>query len=109
MTQRSKELLDRVRDAIRLKHYAYRTEKTSGLGETGETPGEGRAHQALAPSGSLRSPSPAVRYEGQHIPTPCGCFVRSDRNGIEFCLMPVTLLPRFANKVMESERVLCLA
>lgn len=28
MTQRPKKLLDQVRDAIRLKHYAYSTEKT---------------------------------------------------------------------------------
>ena len=28
MTQRPKRLLDQVRDAIRLKHYAYSTEKT---------------------------------------------------------------------------------
>ena len=28
MTQRPKKLLDQVRDAIRLKHYAYNTEKT---------------------------------------------------------------------------------
>lgn len=28
MTQQPKKLLDRVRDAIRLKHYAYRTEDT---------------------------------------------------------------------------------
>ena len=28
MTQRPKKLLDRVRDAIRLKHYADSTEKT---------------------------------------------------------------------------------
>ena len=28
MQQKSKKLLDRVRDAIRLKHYAYSTEKT---------------------------------------------------------------------------------
>ncbi len=27
MTQRPKRLLDQVRDAIRLKHYAYSTEK----------------------------------------------------------------------------------
>ena len=28
MTQRPKELLDQARDAIRLKHYAYSTQKT---------------------------------------------------------------------------------
>jgi hypothetical protein len=28
VTQQPKKLLDRVRDAIRLKHYAYRTEDT---------------------------------------------------------------------------------
>lgn len=28
MAQQPKKLLDRVRDAIRLKHYAYRTEDT---------------------------------------------------------------------------------
>ncbi len=28
MTQQPKKLLDKVRDAIRLKHYAYSTEKT---------------------------------------------------------------------------------
>jgi len=28
MTQRPKKLLVQVRDAVRLKHYAYRTEKT---------------------------------------------------------------------------------
>lgn len=28
MEQRPKKLLDRVRDAIRLKHYSYRTEET---------------------------------------------------------------------------------
>jgi hypothetical protein len=31
MTQRPKKLLDQLRDAIRLKHYANSSEKTSSL------------------------------------------------------------------------------
>lgn len=34
MTQQPKKLLDQVRDAIRLKHHVYSTEKTTSIGSS---------------------------------------------------------------------------
>jgi hypothetical protein len=55
MTQRPKKLLDQARDAIRLKHYAYSTQKTYVTGPSALFPST-QPHGTCAPKNHTTHP-----------------------------------------------------